>query len=134
MNDHLSGKELFIRFTTCAFRKLLSVYVFSYFPFSFEGRIWDLIVTVSVPDQCLSFYFGDVTNRYLSTVDRIMSDVILSMYNLPRMQGDHFQNIFSELQRNSVSHFDPTHHETHCMTKFTFFRSIYLSKLKKKYS
>ena len=35
-------------------RKLLSIYVFSYFPFGFEGRIWDLIV--SVPDHCLSFY------------------------------------------------------------------------------
>ena len=32
-----------------------SIYVFSYFPFGFEGRIWDLIV--SVPDYCLSFYF-----------------------------------------------------------------------------
>ena len=29
-------------------------YVFSYFPFGFEGRMWDLIV--SVPDHCLSFY------------------------------------------------------------------------------
>ena len=29
-------------------------FVFSYFPFGFEGRIWDLIV--SVPDHCLSFY------------------------------------------------------------------------------
>ena len=38
-----------------AFRKLSSIYVFSYFPFGFEGRIWDLIV--SVPDHCLSFYF-----------------------------------------------------------------------------
>ena len=26
---------------------------FSYFPFGFEGRMWDLIV--SVPDHCLSF-------------------------------------------------------------------------------
>ena len=49
------GKELFIRFTVSAFRKLLSVYVFSYFPFGFEGRMWDLIV--SVPDHCLPFYF-----------------------------------------------------------------------------
>ena len=49
------GKELFIRFTARAFRKLLSAYVFSYFPFGFEGRIWDLIL--SVPDHCLSFYF-----------------------------------------------------------------------------
>ena len=38
-----------------AFRKLSSIYVFRYFPFGFEGRIWDLIV--SVPDHCLSFYF-----------------------------------------------------------------------------
>ena len=55
MNDHLFGKELFIRFTASAFRKLRSIYVFSYFPFGFEGRMWDLIV--SVPDHCLSFYF-----------------------------------------------------------------------------
>ena len=39
LNDHLSGKELFIRITARAFR--------------FEGRIWDLIV--SVLDHCLSF-------------------------------------------------------------------------------
>ena len=31
-----------------AFRKLLSIYVCSYFPFGFEGRIWDLIVSVPV--------------------------------------------------------------------------------------
>ena len=42
LNDHLIGKELFIRFTASAFRKLPSVYVFSYFPFGFEGRMWDL--------------------------------------------------------------------------------------------
>ena len=56
MDDHLFGKELFILFAASAFRKLSSIYVFSYFPFGFEGRIWDLIV--SVPDNCLSFYFG----------------------------------------------------------------------------
>ena len=55
MNDHLSGKELFIWFIACAFRKLLSIYVFSYFPFGFERRMWDLIV--SLPDHCFSFYF-----------------------------------------------------------------------------
>ena len=42
MNDQLFGKELFIRFTASAFHKLLSVYVFSYFPFGFEGKMWDL--------------------------------------------------------------------------------------------
>ena len=55
LNDHLFGKELFIRFTASAFRKLPSIYVFSYFPFGFEDRMCDLIV--SVPDHCLSFYF-----------------------------------------------------------------------------
>ena len=55
LNDHLFGKELFIRFTVSAFRKLLSVYVFSYFSFGFEGRMWDL--NISVTDHCLSFYF-----------------------------------------------------------------------------
>ena len=30
-------------FAASAFRKLSSIYVFSYFPFGFEGRIWDLI-------------------------------------------------------------------------------------------
>ena len=58
LNDHLFGKELFILFAACAFRKLSSIYVFSYFPFGFEGRIWDLIV--SVPDHCLSFYFSSL--------------------------------------------------------------------------
>ena len=38
-----------------AFRKLLSIYVFSCFPFGFEGRMWDLIV--SIPDHWMSFYF-----------------------------------------------------------------------------
>ena len=52
------GKELFILFAASAFRKLSSIYVFSYFPFDFEGRIWDLIV--SVPDYCLSFYFANL--------------------------------------------------------------------------
>ena len=59
LNDHLFGKELlFIRFTASAFRKLLSVYVFSYFSFGFESRMWDLIV--SVPDHFifLLYYFS----------------------------------------------------------------------------
>ena len=47
--------HLFYYNAVSAFRKLSSIYVFSYFPFGFEGRIWDLIV--SVPDHCLSFYF-----------------------------------------------------------------------------
>ena len=50
------GKGCYFGFTMRAFRKLLSIYVFSYFPFGFEGRIWDLIV--SVPERCLSFTFS----------------------------------------------------------------------------
>ena len=45
-----------LQFIASAFLKLQSIYVFSYFPFGFEGRMWGLIV--SVPDHCLSFYFG----------------------------------------------------------------------------
>ena len=65
LNDHLFGKELFIRFTASAFRKLPSIYVFSYFPFGFAGRMWDLIM--SVPDRCLSFYFPSVPIVLLCT-------------------------------------------------------------------
>ena len=62
LNDHLFGKELFVRFTASSLRKLPSVYVLSYFPFGFEGRMWELIV--SVPDRCLSFYFVSCTSAY----------------------------------------------------------------------
>ena len=51
----VGARGLFVRFAARAVRGLLSVYVFSYFAFEFEGRVWDLIV--SVPDHCLSFYF-----------------------------------------------------------------------------
>ena len=63
LNDHLVWKELFIRLTASAFRNLLSIYVFSYFPFRFEGRIWDLIVMV--PDHCLFFFFFYFTDMFL---------------------------------------------------------------------
>ena len=55
LGGRLFGRRLFVRFAAGAFRGLPSFYVFSYFPFGFEGRMWDLIV--SVPDHCLSFYF-----------------------------------------------------------------------------
>ena len=48
----LTSVHTAFRLTACAFRKLLSIYVFSYIPFCFEGRIWDLIV--SLPNHCLS--------------------------------------------------------------------------------
>ena len=51
---------LFVRFAqyTCLSWTAVNSNVFSYFPFGFEGRIWDLIV--SVPDHCISFYFSKV--------------------------------------------------------------------------
>ena len=57
------------------FRKLSSIYVFSYFPFGFEGRIWDLIV--SVPDHCLSFYF---TNDTLYWQKHVHYKVLVNRY------------------------------------------------------
>ena len=60
----MSGKELFIRFTASAFRKLLPIYVFSCFPFGFVGRMWDLII--SVPDHFLSFYFDKKLWAYIN--------------------------------------------------------------------
>ena len=48
--------QLFIRFTASVFRKLLSVYVFSYFSIGFEGRTWDLIVSVLIIAYLFTFY------------------------------------------------------------------------------
>ena len=55
MNDLLFGKDLFIPFTVHSFSESLSVCVYASFPFGVVGGMRDL--TVSVPDQCLSFYF-----------------------------------------------------------------------------
>ena len=57
------GKSCSFGLPRVPFRKLPSIYVFSYFPFGFEGRMWDLIV--SVPDHCLSFYFFFITRQLL---------------------------------------------------------------------
>ena len=71
-----------MRFTTRAFRKLLSIYVFSYFPFGFEGRIWDLIV--SVPDHCLPFYFLLLQNVLsFSSFDRKFAQWNLIYFLIP---------------------------------------------------
>ena len=61
-------------------RKLPSIYVFSYFPFGFEGRMLDLIV--SVLDHCLSFYF--VSSKIYDKRD----DFDLYIVNFPFLDGD----------------------------------------------
>ena len=63
-------KSLFIRFTASAFRKLPPIYVFSYFPFGFVGRMWDLIVPV--PDHCLSFYFSMKSSLVYSYISDLL--------------------------------------------------------------
>ena len=78
LNDHLFGKELFILFAASAFRKLSSIYVFSYFPFGFEGRIWDLIV--SVPDHCLSFYFKSLNPHKAAGPDKFKPMVLQTLH------------------------------------------------------
>ena len=67
----MSGRGLFVRFAARAFRGLLSICVFGYFPFGFEGRIWDPIVSVS--DHCSSFYFVTAFTVVKSTFYRIVS-------------------------------------------------------------
>ena len=61
---------MFIRFTARAFSKLMSIYVFSYFPFGFEGRIWNLIV--SVPDQCLFLYFERIDQFHIRSLHALV--------------------------------------------------------------
>ena len=59
LNDHLFGKELFIRFTASAFRKLPSIYVFSV-----GDKIWRKSFEVYDTDSPvgevwqLNFYYG----------------------------------------------------------------------------
>ena len=69
LNDHLPGKELFIRFTAWPFVNCCQFFVFSCFPFVFEGRIWDLIV--SVPDHCLSFCITKVNLKAFEQHEQI---------------------------------------------------------------
>ena len=56
MNDHLFGKELFIRFTVRDFRERLSmcVCVCPSFFFVFAGGMWGMIVFI--PYTCLSIF------------------------------------------------------------------------------
>ena len=66
-------------FSVSAFRKLLSIYVFSYFPFGFDGRMWDLIVLV--PDHCLSFHSSSVTLIWDGWLDAAVSISFLCCFN-----------------------------------------------------
>ena len=83
------------------YRKLPSIYVFSYFPFGFEGRMWDLIV--SVPDRCLSFYFGCWARKWGMSFQPVKCNImqitrkrikkISASYNLEGIVLDNVENI-----------------------------------------
>ena len=88
----------FILFAASAFRKLSSIYVFSYFPFGFEGRIWDLIV--SVPDHCLSFYFP-------ATSILNCGSLIITNYLITILICKPFQKFYFKLSLNASQNYYP---------------------------
>ena len=75
------GKELFIRFTVCVFRERLSVCECASFSFSFEGKMWDLIVSVS--DHCFSIYFGLSLSISISVIRLLLGFTLINdKYNV----------------------------------------------------
>ena len=65
------SRSVYFWFTERAFRKLLSVYVFTYFPFGFEGTMWDLIVSAS--DQYNSLRLKDELEENLFPMNQGVS-------------------------------------------------------------
>ena len=72
------GKSCSFGLPRVPFCKLPSIYVFSYFPFGFEGRMWDLIV--SVPDRCLFFLLHKEHKTILMTIPLIGGLVVIADY------------------------------------------------------
>ena len=81
----------------------LDVEVFSHFPFSFEGGIRDLVV--SVTDHYLSFYFGIIlTQLEASFVIRIIKPVLDRLFTLleKNMTVDSLQNVSAFIENNET--------------------------------
>ena len=127
LNDHLFGKELFILFAASAFRKLSSIYVFSYFPFGFEGRMWDLIV--SVPDHCLSFYFDNKRIQRCFYITLCVKTVFSVIHILPQKKivykseyftfaNKHFLIHKWAKDKNSISHYGASFNQIATPSKF----------------
>ena len=72
------GKSCSFGLPRVLFVNCCQFFVFSYFPFGFEGMMWDLIV--SVPDRCLFFYFAllFLVNLY-NTCHRLFSLPLVSL-------------------------------------------------------
>ena len=92
-----------------------SVYVFSYFPFGFEGRIWDLIV--SVPDHCLSFYLFNHEKMCIKSQDEVMRPLFTSKFwpkwvvcptatSIKIMKNVHKISVKKLWPKNNVGHSD----------------------------
>ena len=93
MNDHLFGKEMFIRFTASAFRKTLSIYVFSYLPFSFWGQ--------DVGSDCISSWSLIIVLLHSSLREKLKIRLIVF---------EHFFFFFHKLQSEQayfLSNFNP---------------------------
>ena len=77
------------------FRKLLSIYVLSCFPFGFEGRIWDLFLIIV-------YLFALYTNTIIAaekvhrnlvtTVRKSLSDVLCFTFRLVHILGRRFRD------------------------------------------
>ena len=65
-------------------------FMYLVFPFGFEGRIWDLIV--SVPDHCLSFYFDP---KKATGVDAIPPKIVKAA---APVISRHIANLANEMQ------------------------------------
>ena len=86
-------------FAASAFRKLSSIYVFSYFPFGFEGRIWDLIV--SVPDHCLSFYLWPNTWKLSKLlISKFVACLSFIHVSLRRITSQELMNCIKAISQN----------------------------------
>ena len=110
LNDHLFGKELFIQFTASAFRKLPSIYVFSYFPFGFEGRMWDLIV--SVPDHCLFVLLFNLKTAINYCLQHFTSENILKNHTEVCLKINGAQKVkMPQKDTNNNNIFFPSYHK-----------------------
>ena len=49
----------------------------SFFPFGFEGGMWDLIVLI--PDHCISIYFQQIY-KYVSSIVHVISDLSIHKF------------------------------------------------------
>ena len=92
--------------TVCVLRWCLSVSecIFCecfFFPFGFEGGMWDLIALV--PDHCLSFYFAMKSLFYACNEAKLEKDICalsISLENMPSIIVHYMGQTVSVYQAN----------------------------------